>query len=117
MLLRLPVRGEIGGRPELGAVVDGNGSDEREEDGGDLDGEGDSGKMTGKHSQVFERQQQKQVQESGGRHPEGHNLPEEPGEGGADRDVHFEGLPIEGGMGEGGDVELAATHQAEDHDR
>jgi hypothetical protein len=66
---------------------------------------------------MFERQQQKQVQDGGGHHPEGHNLAEESGEGSANRDVRFEGLAMKGGMSEGGDVELAATHQTEDHDR
>jgi len=103
-LQRPPVAGEVGGSPELGAVVDGDRADEREEDRRDLNGEGCSGKVTGEDTEMFEGQQKKQVQEGGGGHPEGHDFPEQPGEGGADRDVDVERLAIQRGMSEGGHV-------------
>ena len=115
-LLRLPITGEIVRGPELDAVVDGNGADEREEDGEDLNGEGGGGEAAGEHTQVFEGQQQEEVQEGGGNHPEGHDASEEPGEGGADGDVDVERLAIERGVTEGRDIQLAAAHQAQDHD-
>ena len=103
-LQRPPVAGEVGGRPQLGAVVDRDRADEREEDRGDLDGEGDFGKVAGEDTEMFEGQQEKQVQEGGGGHPEGHDLAEEPGEGGSNGDVDVERLAIQRRMSEGGHV-------------
>ena len=109
-LLRLPVAGEIVRGPELDAVVDGNGADERKDDGEDLNGKGDSGEAAGDHTQMFEGQQQEQVQKGGGGHPEGHDAAQEPGEGGADGDMDVERLAVERGMTEGRDIQFAAAH-------
>jgi hypothetical protein len=115
-LLRLPVAGQTCGRPELGAVVDRDRADEREEDGEDLDGEGNLGEVAGEHAEMFEGQQQEQVQQRGGSHPEWHDAAEERGEGGTDGDVHVKRLAVQRGMAECGDVQLTAAHQAEDDD-
>jgi hypothetical protein len=113
-LLRLPVAGQTCGRPELDAVVDRDGTDQREENRGDLDGKGNLGEMAGENAKMFEGQQQEQVQQRGGRHPEWHDSAEERREGGTDGDVHVKRLAVQGGMAECGDVQLTAAHQAED---
>src|ERR1700729_244859 len=77
-LLRLPVAGKIGWGPKLDAVVDGNRADERKDDGEDLNGKGDGGEAAGKHTQMFEGQQQEEVQQGGGGHPKGHDAAQEP---------------------------------------
>jgi hypothetical protein len=115
-LLRHPVAGKIGWRPEFGAVVNGDGADKREEDGGELDGEGDGREMSGENAEVFKGQKQEQVEQRGSGHPEGHDLAEEPGEGGADGNVDVEGQAVQGGMTEGGHVQLTAAHQSQNDD-
>ena len=68
--------GRLVGVQSLVRLLMGTGPDEREEDRGDLDGEGDFGKVAGEDTEMFEGQQEKQVQQGGGGHPEWHNLAE-----------------------------------------
>lgn len=112
MLLRLPVSGEMGGGPELDAIVDGDRSDEREKYGEYLDGEGRLREVSGEDPQVLKGQQKKQVQEGGSGHPERHDAAEEDGKGGPNGDVDFRRMPVECGMTEGGNIQFTATYQA-----
>jgi hypothetical protein len=115
-LLRAPICGQIGGGPELDAIIDGDRAAEGEEDGEDLKREGRLRQMAGEHAEMCKRKEQKQVQQRGCNHPERHDSAEEGSEGGAHRNVDVRGLPVQRGMTEGRDVQLAAAHQTEDDD-
>src|ERR1700754_2898868 len=80
MLLSLPVGGKMGGRPEPDPVVDWNGTDERERDGQHLDREGRLREMPGEDAQMRKGQEQEQVEEGGGNHPEGHDAAQQCGQ-------------------------------------
>lgn len=114
-LLRTPVGGEIGGRPELDTIVDGNRSNERKGDGEELDGEGYLRQTSGEDAEMHERQQQEQVQEGGGDHPEWHDAAQQNGERRPDWDVNVRTLPVERGVAESSDVQLTAAHQTKDN--
>ena len=112
-LLRAPIAWQVRWGPELDPVVDGDRAADGKQEDKELNREGGLGKVTGDCTQMRKGKEQKQVQQHGDDHPEGHNPAEECCEGGADRKVHFGSLPVQDGVGEGGDIEFIAAHQAE----